>query len=406
MNIQDFIERFWPGLVVSIAAIIIEMLFAAQIWLVALPIVMTFVWGFLIVREMQDIVAIDIKKHKMDLDASVSTLEALDAQMSTEFQREYLQIANGMKDIKHVVRDAVEKMSNGFNGLTEDAKFQEETVLALIKSMSIGNTASGDDQRISFREFASLTDGVVSKFVDYILMISGESMEMVGKIDDMADQMNNVEKLLSDVKTIADQTNLLALNAAIEAARAGEAGRGFAVVADEVRKLSQHSNTFNDQISQVVNKALDHIRDAKSIVAAMAARDMSDAIRSKSQVDSMREEVDKLDLVLSTKLQDVSSVAEKINLHVSQAVMGLQFEDIVSQRSSQVEREIELFHQFVGNVYSRYVALHQSGCSNSIRFRDEIEMLQADLKQHRNDFEAIGRVALQKNMDQGEAELF
>jgi methyl-accepting chemotaxis protein len=102
--------------------------------------------------------------------------------------------------------------------------------------------------------------------------VRDSSQEVNTVIRELAAKSEQIGNIVATITTIAEQTNLLALNAAIEAARAGEQGRGFAVVADEVRKLAEESQTAAAEISGLIAAIQGQTEHAVTVVGAGAER--------------------------------------------------------------------------------------------------------------------------------------
>ncbi|WP_373072896.1 methyl-accepting chemotaxis protein [Sulfurimonas sp.] len=134
---------------------------------------------------------------------------------------------------------------------------------------------------------------MVNHTVDRVYGVSDSENELVDNLQTLVSNANETKEILATIGDIADQTNLLALNAAIEAARAGEHGRGFAVVADEVRKLAERTQKSLAETSATTNVLIQSISDSSMALNANAKEinDVSDEINNVS---------DKMDEIIAT----------------------------------------------------------------------------------------------------------
>jgi len=117
--------------------------------------------------------------------------------------------------------------------------------------------------------------------------VSEKTQQTAHSVENLHERAGQIGGIVMLIKEIADQTNLLALNAAIEAARAGEQGRGFAVVADEVRKLAERTSRATSEISTLVASIQDEIHSAKSQMESEAGQSDSFSRQSESATESL-----------------------------------------------------------------------------------------------------------------------
>ncbi|EXJ09796.1 methyl-accepting chemotaxis protein [Nitrincola nitratireducens] len=180
-------------------------------------------------------------------------------------------------------------------------------------------------------DFAKSTLDTMNHFVEITVKMSDDSMEMLNRVSALSDGMPALLQTLNDIDTIAKQTNLLALNAAIEAARAGDSGRGFSVVADEVRALSNRSASFSKSIQDNLNQMNADIITLVEDVRKIASKDMTFIMESKQEVQQAIDRL--LDKAHADErvTQEMDVIAQDLMAAVFSAMRAMQFQDMSGQ---------------------------------------------------------------------------
>ena len=217
--------------------------------------------------------------------------------------------------------------------LTRDSVHRQygeiESVVTAVNEMSATalEVAKASEQTAAETEAMSrnvrLSEESLTKAMDYVTTMSQESMQAKVAVSKVAESSTNISRILEVISSIAAQTNLLALNAAIEAARAGEQGRGFAVVADEVRALASKTQSSTDDISVLIDALQKEVLSASGIIdkgaerAQMAVSQTEQALTSLNSMVSQIEEISAQVTHIAAAAEEQSAVTEEVNRNIT-----------------------------------------------------------------------------------------
>ena len=229
------------------------------------------------------------------------------------------------------------------------------------KAMSVTSSATNTSETAD-RAYDQTSHGqeVVQDSIKSIEQLAASVKETGSVIQGLEENSEAISGILDVIRNIADQTNLLALNAAIEAARAGEQGRGFAVVADEVRTLAQRTQDSTQEIEAMIDKLQSGTRNAVMVMSegeSIAGKSVENAVRAGTVLDSIKDAINNIknmsndiaeacrnqNSVTSDIVNQIYTIQENATQCEQHSQKGIAVSDQINELTQKLQNDIHKF---------------------------------------------------------------
>ncbi len=332
ISFDEVNERFWSTAQWQLALCLIIAAAILTLLIVSMRRILTLLGGEPSeVSEAVQAVARGEIQTNFETDAPKGSIYYSVQQMSQSLAQLVSNLTSSMLALRSELSN-VEGRAGSIAELTDSQQQSTEMIATAMTEMA----SSANNVADSARDTASNTDEadkqsqhtqqLIHNTVENIQGLAGQLGTASQAVADLDNDVNNIVKVLDVIGDIAEQTNLLALNAAIEAARAGEQGRGFAVVADEVRNLAGRTQDSTKEIQQMIHNLQEGSRNAIHTMEICAETSQSTVVESENASQALQQIVVALESISAMSHQIATAAAEQT-----------QVSDDISQRINMIE---------------------------------------------------------------------
>ena len=377
----DIDASYVEGIASGIANSILPGMVGVFILLMVGALILLFYYINKSLKPLNDLLTASTLLEQGDLKGATEVVSSIKTKSNNEittFTKAFSKMLNGLSSTFKTIRDKTGNLEQAVDNINESADKVGDSSTSIAKSI-VEISASSEQQKssndevmlamnemaIGIQRLADTTSAIAASSSDMTSLVessvvnSQEVIEQIQSVEtsvvrtsehvrEMGDKFNSIEEMVSVITNIADQTNLLALNAAIEAARAGEAGKGFAVVADEVRKLAEMSRHSADDIHnhlqsflKITERALSEMNrsteDVKSGSAAVASigEKLNQILVSVENVNGQIQDDSAVIQQMSASTEEVLASTEQVNALVTNTTNKTR--DVATSTEIQVE---------------------------------------------------------------------
>ncbi len=302
--------------------------------------------------------------HELDIDTHAELIEL--AGGFNTFLGRLREMINDLKEVNAKVSQQAADVGVIARETDDQTERQHQDIESVVTAMNEMSAAAGEvagfageaaENAQMAQDGVRFTQDTLTAALDGVSALAGDMDEASTAIGHVATRSEEINRIIEVIRGVAEQTNLLALNAAIEAARAGEQGRGFAVVADEVRTLASRTRESTDEISQMIDGLQNDVSGAVTVI-------QSGVDRATRAVDGTRE----ADHSLASVVERIATIVEHVT-HVATA----------AEEQSSVSEEINQNLTRIGDAANDLRALAQRVSGSGRSLDEQVQALDSEL---------------------------